>query len=110
MWICLNDCFLSIVHKDCGRDELLVRARRRGDIEKVFPEAVVTELDTADYLFRAPIKRHAIITALASEIARITYGNFKNSVEAGPLHDAYMRVWTAMASVQETPPYGDFDG
>ena len=25
MWICLNNAFLSIVHKDCAPDELLVR-------------------------------------------------------------------------------------
>jgi hypothetical protein len=107
VWIMLSDAFFSIVHKDCARDELLVRARRRGDIEKVWPEAKVTEIDTADYLFRAVIKRADITAALSGEVQRITYGNFKNSVEDGPLHDAYMRVWTAMASVQESPPYGD---
>ena len=42
MWIMLSDCFLSIVSKDCGPAELLVRARRAGDIEKVFPNAKVT--------------------------------------------------------------------
>ena len=41
MWIMHSDCFLSIVSKDCGPTELLVRARRNGDIEKVFPSAKV---------------------------------------------------------------------
>lgn len=107
MWISLNDCFLSIVSKDCARDELLVRARRRGDIDKIFPEAKVIVTDAADYQFRAVVKRDAIAAALAGEVARITYSNFKNAVDNGPLHDAYLRCWTAMASVQETPPYGD---
>ena len=41
MWIMLSDSFLSIVHKDCAQDELLVRARRPSDIESVFPDAKV---------------------------------------------------------------------
>ncbi len=42
MWIMTNNSYLSIVSKDCGPAELLVRARRAGDIEKVFPDAKVT--------------------------------------------------------------------
>lgn len=106
MWIMLNDAFFSIVKKDCARDELLVRARRRGDIEKVWPSAVVTEYNRSDYLFRAKIKAKDVVEALDGEVRRITYDNFKNSVQDEDLHDAYMRVWTAMAEVQESPPYG----
>ena len=36
MWIMTNNSYLSIVSKDCGPAALLVRARRAGDIEKVF--------------------------------------------------------------------------
>ena len=32
MWICLNNAFLSVVSKDCRPDELLVRARRKGEL------------------------------------------------------------------------------
>ena len=41
MWIMLSDAFFSIVSKNCGPDELMVRARRKGDIEKAFPGAKV---------------------------------------------------------------------
>ena len=41
MWICFSDlCFYPIVNKDCPPGSLLVRARRPGDIEKVFGEKV----------------------------------------------------------------------
>lgn len=50
MWLCLNSAFLSIVFKDCAEDELLVRARRKGDIEKVFPDAKVIRSTDSDYL------------------------------------------------------------
>ena len=108
MWLMLPDAFLSIVHKDCARDELLVRARRAGDIEKVFPDATVVRNPRSDYLFRAIVKRDAVRAALASESDRITYSNFKDSVpkNEAALHDAYLRVWVEMSKLQLTKPFG----
>jgi hypothetical protein len=112
MWLCLNDAFLSIVKKDCARDELLVRARRPGDIEKVFPEMkgrVVTNT-RSDYAYRAVVKAHVVKTAIDGEVNRINYSNFKDSVskDDAALHDAYMAVWMAMAKLQPTAPYSGF--
>ena len=106
MWIMLNDAFLSVVKKDCKDDELLVRARRPGDIEKIFGRevTVMRSLDS-DYLFRSVIKRDVVTRAIQNEVLRIDYGNFKNSVEDTELHDAYLRVWTAMANLQTPRPY-----
>ena len=59
MWIMTNNSYLSIVSKDCGPAELLVRARRAGDIEKVFPNAKVTRQTGSDYLYRAVLTRRA---------------------------------------------------
>ena len=100
MWLCLTDCFLSIVAKDCGPSQLLVRARRRGDIQKVFPKAKVTMLTKADYRYRSVVKKTAVVAALSREVERITYGNFKSAVDDQELHDAYLRVWTTMAALQ----------
>lgn len=107
MWIMLNDCFFSIVQKDCARDELMVRARRPTDIEKVFPEmeGQVKEFTASDYHYRAAIKKDRLKEALANEIDRVIYSNFKSSVDDRPLHDAYLRVWTAMAALQPQRPY-----
>jgi hypothetical protein len=100
MWLMLNDCFLSIVSKDCARDELLVRARREGDIDKVFPEAKVTVSATTDYRYRAVVKRREVEAAMVGELHRINYGNFKDSVADAPLHNAYLRVWNTMLDLQ----------
>lgn len=107
MWIMLSDCFFSIVQKDCARDELMVRARRPGDIEKVFPEfkGKVTEFTGSDYHYRMAIKRDRIEKTLVSEVRRITYRNFKDTVREDDLHHAYMDVWAAMARVQPNRPY-----
>lgn len=110
MWICLNDCFFSIVSKECAVDELMVRARRKGDIEKLWPKAEVSEYTKSDYQFRAKLKRIDIASAIVGEIGRVTYPNFKNSVTDRPLHDAYMSVWNAMAKLQPSPPYSGFRG
>ena len=101
MWILLNDCFFSIVAKDCARDELLVRARRKGDIQKVFPEAKVKRNAKADYLYRACVKKAAVKEALAGEVDRVTYSNFKSSVTDAKLHAAYLRVWGNLGPLQE---------
>lgn len=106
MWICLNDAFFSIVKKDCPDGSLLVRARRPGDIEKVFGRrAKITRLTDTDYLYRAVIARDDVVRALQNEVERIDYQNFKDSVVDGDLHDAYMRVWSALATVQDPMPY-----
>lgn len=106
MWIMLNNAFVSIVSKDCKPTELLVRARRKGDIQRVFGKGVkVTRYTKSDYLYRAVVSRKAVATALAKEVERVDYPNFKNSVKDDKLHNAYLRVWTAMADVQPTRPY-----
>ena len=81
MWIMTNNSYLSIVSKDCGPAELLVRARRAGDIERVFSNAEVTLHTNSDYLYRAVLPRDAVKQALAAMIDHIDYPNFKDSVE-----------------------------
>jgi hypothetical protein len=104
MWLMLSDCFLSVVSKDCGPAELLVRARRSGDIEKVFPDAKVTRTIKTDYLYQAVVPRDVVKQALAAMIDHIDYPNFKDSVEDRSLHAAYVGVWHAMAGLQHPPP------
>ena len=108
MWILLNNAFFSIVSKDCPKDHLLVRARRSGDIEKVFGRRIAVErLTDADYLFRARIPREEVKEVIARELDRITYDNFKNSVADDDLHHAYTKIWSDLAEVQNPPPYSD---
>jgi hypothetical protein len=104
MWVMMNNSYLSLVAKDCGPSELLVRARRAGDIEKVFPDAKVTRNTKSDYLYRAVLPRDVVKQAVAAMIDKIDYPNFKDSVEDSSLHAAYAGVWHAMAGLQHPPP------
>ncbi len=105
MWLCLSDAFLSIVDKDCQPDELLVRARRDGDIERVFPDAKVEVTLGNDYRCRARIKRADIAAAMTQRIMGLGYSNFKGSVSDDKLHRAYMDVWSAIGKLQLGGPY-----
>ncbi|MBB3017683.1 hypothetical protein FHR70_000723 [Microvirga lupini] len=105
MWICLNNAFLSIIEPVKGGDKLRVRARRKGDIEAVFPGAKVERTPGRDYLYRAELPREQVVAAIASQVAGISYPNFKDSVKNKPLHDAYARFWGIMANLQELRPY-----
>lgn len=100
MWIFMNDSFLSIVKKDCGADELLVRARRPGDIERLFPKANVIETPDADYRYRAAVRAEDVAEELRWQIMYLDYSNFKKSVENDELRAAYGRVWADMMSLQ----------
>lgn len=97
MWIMLNDSFLSIVDKgDPTGQTLLVRARKAGDIERVFPEAAVQTGGGTDYKFRARIDREHVATKIAESVRNIRYSNFKNTVHEDDRHDAYLSVWRSM--------------
>lgn len=106
MWISLSDAFVSIVSDPTDQNLLLVRARRKGDIERVFGDIyAVTRTPDHDYLFRAHIPRDGVAAVIADALVSIDYGNFKGSVKNQRLHDAYLQVWHVMSKLQPSAPY-----
>lgn len=104
MWIFLKDSFLSIVQKPGDTDLLTVRARIKGDIEQLFPDAEVIADAGTDYKFRARVPREAVAKALFDCVMNLDAPNFKASIKNKKRHDAYMRVWSAMYREQECEP------
>ena len=101
MWIFLNDAFLSIVaHRVAGKttSKLVVRARRRGDLARVFPKHAEAILHTpqADYGFRLYLPHAVVAAAVLRRLLMIEYGNFKAGVEEDDRHNAYTAVWETM--------------
>ncbi len=84
----------------------MVRARRPGDIARVFPGAKERRTPGNDYLFRALIKREDVAKAIHDHIMGIKYPNFKNSVADDDLHNAYSSVWSVIGRLQAGGPYG----
>lgn len=102
MWVMLNDAMFSIIEYDQDPTTLVVRARREGDIEKVFRayRDKVEVTPARDYRYRIYADRTYVSEIMSSEVHRIDYGNFKDSVEDHDLHDAYVKVWCAMHDLQ----------
>lgn len=101
MWIFASNSVLSIVASR-RNGFLLVRARRRGDIERLFPDAEVTESEHRDYRFRAHIPRRIVAEKIAECLSKINYRNFKGSVRDSKRHSAYLAVWGVMAAWQDS--------
>lgn len=108
MWVFLNNAFLSIVDPGAAdrtpTDKLMVRARFKGDIERVFPGAGVVSLRGRDYPYRAMVSRRAVAQKISDEVEAIKYPNFKDSIahDDSRRHHAYLDVWSAMARRGDT--------
>lgn len=100
MWVYLNNAFLSIVAHRTKPEFLLVRARLKGDIERVFPGAAVSESAHNDYRFRAEVRRAEVGRVFGEKFSSLQYDNFKHSVDEQDRHDAYVKAWEAMANLQ----------
>ena len=101
MWIQFNNAFLSIVENRDNKSELLVRARVRGDIEKIFPDADVFEDENADYKYRAFISKAKVAAKMMFKMTDINYDNFKNSVKEFERRNTYSKVWMELKKLQK---------
>ncbi|WP_178133958.1 hypothetical protein [Vineibacter terrae] len=121
MWIFLNDAFFSIIDAGAAKqddapmgsklqikprlhaDNLLVRARAKGDIERVFPGYQAKVTPDSDYRFRVEIPRTVVVEIIAGRLEDIDYGNFKDSVRKTDKgrRAAYGNVWSAMYDWQD---------
>ena len=101
MWIQFNNAFLSIVENREKTIELLVRARVKGDIEKVFPEADVFEDNNADYKYRALISKVILAEKIMLKVTEINYDNFKNSVKEIERKNVYGNIWAELRKFQK---------
>lgn len=106
MWVFLNNSFLSIVQKPGQKDSLTVRARVRGDIERVFPSANVIENAGTDYKYRAVIPRQEVAKAMSDSVMNLTASNFKASVRDRNRLEAYHQVWDVMYDYQRAEENG----
>lgn len=102
MWIFLPNAMISIVAHRQRPDFLLVRARIKGDIERVFPGAIVTRSPRADYLYRATVHRDRVASTLSQHLVTMTYANVKGAIPVGDSRRrSFMHAtWHVMHSAQ----------
>jgi len=119
MWVFTNKGFFSIVEDRNNSYNLLVRARMKGDLERVFGQFLkhydleVSETTDSDYRFRVSLPRHTVDSVISAEVDGIDYDNFKNSYRDNEeipqtirslmhyhMHDAWEAMWKAQKSGQ----------
>lgn len=102
MWIFLQDAFLSISAHEDRPDDLMVRGRVEGDIERVFPDASVEETPDADYRYRAAVPRDEVAQAVADRARGLEYFDFDDAVpdEDRVRQETYTSVWETMSEAQ----------
>lgn len=105
MWLSLNNAFLSIV-KDADREgHLLVRARVRKHLQRVFPGAPILTLKDRDYRFRVSVPREMVARMLVEKVEDLEYTNFKDSVKDEDLSRMYHLWWSDHRRLQDRDPF-----
>ncbi len=103
MWIATNKGFYSIVQDRNDHGRVVVRARHRDHLVEFFDgihHAKIIETTDSDYRFRCFVTRHISDQAVMRALSEIDYENFKNSVKDNALHNAYLKIWSAMFNYQ----------
>jgi hypothetical protein len=104
MWLCLNNAFVSVVrnYDDPTGKTLLVRARKRNHLKRVFGSKVeITETPKRDYRWRCTVPRDVMSWVMDWHCQNIEYTNFKNSVAEEDLHHMYSLWWSDHSRLQQ---------
>lgn len=107
MWLFCKSGFFSAVAHETKPDTIHLRARFKGDLERLFKahglRARVIYTPNNDYAYRANVRKQDWAEIVACEAADIDYTNFKNAVHDGTARDgAYMGAWCAMRDGQNS--------
>lgn len=108
MWIYTTRGFFSIVRDHEKPQNILVRARLKGDIESLrdlWPTLTPTrETNRRDYRWRASLPARELPLMLSTLASEVNYTNFKDAVAAkqgAPRAHLYHDVWHVMAVAQD---------
>jgi hypothetical protein len=101
MWLFTSKGFVSVVASRDSQDDLIVRARVRGHLEALFPDATQVETTNSDYRHRATLSNKIVEQVVADQISAINYPNFKDTVVDPDYHAACLRVWSVMHYLQK---------
>lgn len=111
MWLMTTQGFYSAVEHRGKKDTILVRARVRGDLERLKKQLPAAKVkgriyrdDTADYPFRLDLSRAEFGTVLLGLEDDIDYANFKSAVAKKQGHrraGVYHRIWSVLCDLEQ---------
>lgn len=97
MWVYTKNGFVSIVQVRGEPRELLVRARRREDLEAFVGSQYVKDIEhtpAADYEYRIELGMGVVAALAMREVMGIDYPNFKGAAARDPVWGgALHRIW-----------------
>ena len=103
MWIFNKDGYFSAVQHRDKPDHVMVRARRKEDIEAL-ANALGTEAELtpdADYAYRVTVPKSDFADYMQASVLDLDYPNFKDACAGhGARAQAYMGVWSVMNDFQ----------
>jgi hypothetical protein len=101
MWICFNDAFVSAVRDKVDPTKLVVRARAKEHLTRLFGEdAVISRSFRNDYEWRTWVTPEEFARVVADRVEDISYDNFKDSVRDEDLKSMYTGWWYDHWSLQ----------
>ena len=93
MWIYFADANVSISqHKDAP-GSLMVRARDRESLERLFPGATLIETPEADYRWRVTLPRARVVAAVVERLQRLDYTDDVKNLVDHTRRDLYRDLW-----------------
>lgn len=85
MWLFTKNSFVSAVQHRNQPNTLIVRARRKQDLVRLFPKKAkqIERTPDADYLFRVTVSKKEFAKRMADYIQQeLTYDNFKGAQDS----------------------------
>ena len=104
MWLMTQHGFFSVI-EDEDPAYLLIRARRKGDLENlsnlVTFKATVEDTKEADYRYSIRLKKGSARRLLAATFDRIDYPNFRDAISKTPDQRekifSYRQIWSTLS-------------
>lgn len=115
MWLFTKTGFYSVVKHDTIADTLLVRSRVRADLDRLAdrlgtdPGDIREVPPPGDYRWQMPVAKTSLADVIADEVENIDYTtSVKTAIDLGEQdrHNALMRVWVAMMTLQTGHDWG----
>ena len=107
MWIMTTDGFFSAVQNKDDPKTVLIRARRRDDLERlnkyIMGDNKIMEWAGADYPYRIIIKKSIWADYVSNKALNISYSNFKATIPVGDYsrEKAYHECWVSLMGLEE---------
>jgi hypothetical protein len=103
MWVFTKDGFFTAVSSQCQKDELMIKANSRKDLEKLLlnitDQPPIQESREPGYRFHLILPKTSWIRYLSNYVERLDYETVRDNIVTRndtARHEAYQAVWTTM--------------